>query len=243
MSASTAHDMTSEELAARIEREGFAILPRGIPPDTADALLHALRAVSEESTASQRRGGVRNLLENVPAVRELARSAPVREVAESVLGPHCFAVRGLLFDKTPDANWKVIWHQDLTVAVRERRDVPGCGPWSEKAGVPCVQPPTSVLEDMVAVRVHLDDCGEDNGPVRVLAGSHREGRLSSSSIPGWLERGAPVDCLVPRCGLLVMRPLLLHASSPARAPAHRRVIHLEFAARPLPGGLEWHASV
>ncbi|RKI65833.1 phytanoyl-CoA dioxygenase [Corallococcus sp. AB049A] len=235
--------MTSEELAARIEREGFAILPRGIPPDTADAPLHALRAVSEEATAAQRRGGVRNLLENVPAVRELARSAPVREVAESVLGPHCFAVRGLLFDKTPDANWKVIWHQDLTVAVRERRDVPGCGPWSEKAGVPCVQPPTSVLEDMVAVRVHLDDCGEDNGPVRVLAGSHREGRLSSSSIPGWLERGAPVDCLVPRCGLLVMRPLLLHASSPARTPAHRRVIHLEFASRPLPGGLEWHASV
>ncbi|MHA7634683.1 phytanoyl-CoA dioxygenase family protein [Corallococcus sp. M7] len=235
--------MTSGELAARIEREGFAILPHGITPDTADALLHALRAVSEEATVSQRRGGVRNLLENVPAVRELARSRSVREAAESVLGPHCFAVRGLLFDKTPDANWKVIWHQDLTLAVRERRDVPGFGPWSEKAGVPCVQPPTSVLEDMVAVRVHLDDCGEDNGPVRVVAGSHREGRLASLSIPGWLERGAPVDCLVPRCGLLVMRPLLLHASSPARAPAHRRVIHLEFAARPLPGGLQWHASV
>lgn len=235
--------MTSEELAARIEREGFAILPHGITPATADALLHALRSVSEEATASQRRGGVRNLLENVPAVRELARSKPVREAAESVLGPHCFAVRGLLFDKTPAANWKVIWHQDLTVAVRERREVSGFGPWSEKAGVPCVQPPTSVLEDMVAVRVHLDDCGEDNGPVRVLAGSHRQGRLSSSNIPGWLERSAPVDCLVPRRGLLVMRPLLLHASSPARVPAHRRVIHLEFAAQPLPGGLEWHASV
>ncbi|AFE07716.1 hypothetical protein COCOR_07749 [Corallococcus coralloides DSM 2259] len=235
--------MASEELPARIEREGFAILPRGITPATADALLQALRPVKEEASTAQRRGGVRNLLENVPAVRELARSGPVREAAGSILGPHCFAVRGLLFDKTPDANWKVIWHQDLTVAVRERRDVPGFGPWSEKAGVPCVQPPTSVLEDMVAVRVHLDDCGEDNGPVRVLAGSHREGRLSSSSIPDWLERSAPVDCLVPRCGLLVMRPLLLHASSPARVPAHRRVIHLEFAARPLSGGLEWHARV
>ncbi|WP_233597198.1 MULTISPECIES: phytanoyl-CoA dioxygenase family protein [unclassified Corallococcus] len=243
MSPSTAHDMASEELAARIEREGFAILPHGITPATADALLQALRPVNEEAATSQRRGGVRNLLENVPAVRELARSNPVREAAASVLGPHCFAVRGLLFDKTPDANWKVIWHQDLTVAVRERRDVPGFGPWSEKAGVPCVQPPTSVLEGMVAVRVHLDDCGEDNGPVRVLVGSHREGRLSSSSIPGWLERSAPVDCLVPRRGLLVMRPLLLHASSPSRVPAHRRVIHLEFAARPLPGGLEWHARV
>ncbi|WP_375755288.1 phytanoyl-CoA dioxygenase family protein [Corallococcus exercitus] len=237
------HGLASEELAARIEREGFAILPRGITPDTADALLHALRSVSEEAEPAQRRGGVRNLLENVPAVHELARSAPVREAAGSVLGPHCFAVRGLLFDKTPDANWKVIWHQDLTVAVRERHDVPGFGPWSQKAGVPCVQPPTSILEAMVAVRVHLDDCGEDNGPVRVLAGSHLEGRLSSSRIPAWLERSTPVDCLVPRCGLLVMRPLLLHASSPARVPAHRRVIHLEFAASPLPGGLEWHSRV
>ncbi|WP_223639792.1 phytanoyl-CoA dioxygenase family protein [Corallococcus sp. EGB] len=242
MSPSTTHDVTAE-LAERIEREGFAILPHGITPDAADALLQALHSVSEDAAASQRRGGVRNLLENVPAVRELARSGHVREAAEAVLGSHCFAVRGLLFDKTPDANWKVIWHQDLTLAVRERRDVPGFGPWSEKAGVPCVQPPTSVLEDMVAVRVHLDDCGEDNGPVRVLAGSHREGRLHSSLIPGWLERSPPVDCLVPRCGLLVMRPLLLHASSPARVPAHRRVIHLEFAARPLPGGLEWHARV
>ncbi|WP_244238853.1 phytanoyl-CoA dioxygenase family protein [Corallococcus carmarthensis] len=237
-SASSTHDRT-----AHIEREGFAVLSQGITPGTADALLQALAPMSEEAATPQRRGGVRNLLENVPAVRDLARSGPVREAAESVLGPHCFAVRGLLFDKTPDANWKVIWHQDLTIAVRERRDVPGFGPWSEKAGVPCVQPPMSILEGMVAVRVHLDDCGEDNGPVRVLSGSHREGRLSSSSIPGWLERTAPQDCLVPRCGLLVMRPLLLHASSPARVPGHRRVIHLEFAAQALPGGLEWHARV
>ncbi|MCY1040580.1 phytanoyl-CoA dioxygenase family protein [Corallococcus sp. bb12-1] len=231
--------MTSE-LNARIEREGFAILPHGISTETVEALLQALHPVSAGATP-QRRGGVRNLLEDVPAVRELARAAPVREAAEAVLGSHCFAVRGLLFDKTPDANWKVLWHQDLTIAVRERCDVPGFGSWSEKAGVPCVQPPTEVLEDMVAVRVHLDDCGEDNGPVRILAGSHREGRLSAALIPSWLERTEPQDCVVPRGGLLVMRPLLLHASSPARVPAHRRVIHLEFATRALPGGLEWHA--
>ncbi|MBE4750395.1 phytanoyl-CoA dioxygenase family protein [Corallococcus sp. ZKHCc1 1396] len=239
--------MTSEqdaraELNARIDRDGFAILSRGISPETVEALLQELHPVSDGAN-TQRRGGVRNLLENVPAVRELARSVPVREAAEAILGPRCFAVRGLLFDKTPDANWKVLWHQDLTIAVRERRDLPGFGPWSEKAGVPCVQPPTQVLEDMVAVRVHLDDCGEANGPVRILAGSHREGRLSAALIPRWLERTEPQDCLVPRGGLLVMRPLLLHASSPARVPAHRRVIHLEFAAHALSGGLQWHARV
>jgi hypothetical protein len=112
---------------------------------------------------------MRNLFDVAPGVRALATSAPVRTVAEAALGPHCFAVRGILFDKTPDANWKVIWHQDLTVAVRARAAVAGFGPWSEKAGVPHVQPPVDVLEQMVAVRVHLDDCGPDNGPVRVLA--------------------------------------------------------------------------
>jgi hypothetical protein len=234
--------MTSEQ-AEHLEREGFTLHPRGIPPGHADALLQALRPVGAEDASAPRRGGVRNLLENVPAVRDLARMGPVREAAEAVLGPGCFAVRGLLFHKTPDANWKILWHQDLTIAVRERRDVPGFGPWSEKAGVPCVQPPTPLLEAMVAVRVHLDDCGEDNGPVRVLAGSHRAGRIRAEDIPGWLERTEPRDCLVPRCGLLVMRPLLLHASSPARRPAHRRVIHLEFAAHALPGGLEWQARV
>jgi ectoine hydroxylase-related dioxygenase (phytanoyl-CoA dioxygenase family) len=93
---------------------------------------------------------------------------------------------------------------------------------------------------MVAVRRHLDDCGAENGPVRVLPGSHRVGRLGSEEIAAWRERTPPVECLVPRGGLLVMRSLLLHASSPATAPVHRRVLHLESAAETLPGGLEWH---
>ena len=102
-----------------------------------------------------------------------------------------------------------------------------------------MQPPISVLERMVAVRVHLDDCGADNGPVRVLPGSHRAGRLRAAEIAGWRQRIAEVSCIVPRGGLLVMRPLLLHASSPARRPGHRRVIHIEYAATNLHSGLEW----
>ena len=119
--------------------------------------------------------------------------------------------------------------------MQERIDVPGFGPWSIKSGVPHVQPPVEVLEQMVAVRLHLDDCGEENGPVRVLPGSHRLGRMVN---PPW---GVPsgVSCVVPRGGVLLMRPLLWHASSPAASPAHRRVVHIEFAAMPLPGGLKW----
>src|SRR4051812_47966947 len=89
---------------------------------------------------------VRNALE-IPTVRSLVPK--LREL----VGPSAFAVRGILFDKTAASNWKVPWHQDLTITVRSRIEVPGFSNWSMKAGVCHVQAPVCVLERMVAVRV------------------------------------------------------------------------------------------
>jgi ectoine hydroxylase-related dioxygenase (phytanoyl-CoA dioxygenase family) len=225
-----------------IERDGFAVLDGVVPDSTVAALLPALAEVEHEG-AIERRGSIhaiRNLLEAVPALRSLANSDGVRSLVEPILGSGCFVVRGILFDKTPRANWKVAWHQDLTIAVKEQKEVPGFGPWSQKAGIPHVQPPVEVLERMLTVRVHLDDCSLENGPVQVLPGSHVQGRLSTDEIQRWRERETPVPCICPSGGVLVMRPLLLHASSPAMLPAHRRVVHLEFAAEELHSELEWH---
>ena len=232
------HTAEQQDLATAIARDGWAVTPPLVPQLELDALVAALAPLAADA-----RGGIRNLLDAVPAVRALATSPAVRSVAEAVLGPECFAVRALLFDKTPDANWKVVWHQDLTIAVRKRAIVVGYGPWSEKAGVPHVQAPTELLERMLAVRVHLDDCGADNGPVRVITGSHRVGRLSGTAIDAWRGGAEAVDCLAERGAILAFRPLILHASSPATAPAHRRVVHLEFAAEALDPPLEWHARV
>ena len=102
-----------------------------------------------------------------------------------------------------------------------------------------MQPPVAVLERMLTVRLHLDDCGADNGPLRVVRGSHAHGRLTDGQAKRWEQTGEVVACLVPKGGALLMRPLLLHASAPAEAPRHRRVIHLEYAADPLPHGLRW----
>jgi ectoine hydroxylase-related dioxygenase (phytanoyl-CoA dioxygenase family) len=173
---------------------GWATTPAIVESSALDELLAAIQPVAD---AHGDRGGVRNLLD-LPAVRELARSPAVRAIANGALGAGAFAVRGILFDKTPEANWKVIWHQDLTIAVQARVDADGFGPWSEKAGVPHVQPPSSVLERMVAVRVHLDACGDGNGPVRVLPGSHRVGRLGPAAIDQWRATAPPVDCHVER---------------------------------------------
>jgi ectoine hydroxylase-related dioxygenase (phytanoyl-CoA dioxygenase family) len=226
----------------RLDRDGFALIEHVLPAERVATLLHALS--SAEGEGVRRREGVyaiRNLLD-VPEVAALAGSRPIRDLVEPVLGEDAFAVRGILFDKTPDANWKVAWHQDLTIAVRARHPMDGFGPWSEKAGVTSVQPPATVLERMLTVRVHLDACGPDNGPVQVLPGSHRAGRLAPDQIDVWRAEAAPVATCLDAGGVLLMRPLLLHASSPARSPAHRRVIHLDFAADPLPPPLEWHTT-
>ncbi len=234
--------MTVAMVTGGIEHDGFVVIPQALSGAETHALDTAVSGLTERVRATSR-GGARGLFQVVPEIRALTSHPAVRAAAVAALDPNCFPVRALLFDKTQAANWKVAWHQDLTIAVRARRDVAGYGPWSSKAGVPHVQPPIPVLERMVAVRVHLDDCCDDNGPVRVLPGSHRAGLLRAAEIEAWRRRVAEVSCIVPRGGLLVMRPLLLHASSAAKSPVHRRVIHIEYAATELTGGLEWYEAV
>ena len=172
----------------------------------------------------------------------LAFSAALRTLVEPVLGPNAFAVRGLLFDKTPEANWMVPWHQDLTITVQERLEAEGFGPWTIKGGVVNVQPREDVLRGILAIRIHLDANDHQNGPLRVIPGSHKLGRLTAEQIAKWDKSGS-VECLVPRGGALLMRPLLLHASSACLSPKSRRVIHLEYSSEDLPDGLRWHTKV
>ena len=223
--------------------DGFAIVPNVIPREWVAELIDVVQGIDARAGVRGKAGAtyaVRRLCEIVPAVRVLSTSREIRALVEPFLGPSARVVRSLLFDKNPEANWKVPWHQDLTIAVKERRDVEGFGPWSVKADVVHVQPPASVLAEMMTVRLHLDDCGPGNGPLRVLPGSHRMGVLDAAAIADARNRIAEATCAVGAGGVVLMRPLLLHASSPATVAGHRRVVHLEFAAADLPGGLEWH---
>ncbi|HVH69862.1 MAG TPA: phytanoyl-CoA dioxygenase family protein [Candidatus Dormibacteraeota bacterium] len=220
------------DLARMVEETGFVVVPRCLDEEMVQRLCACLSAATYAT---------RNLL-TVPIVRELATSPSVRALAETVLGKKCFAVKATFFNKTQEANWKVVWHQDLTIAVRERLDVDGFGPWTTKGGVWHVQPSAEVMSGILAIRLHLDESGLDNGPLRVIPGSHRNGRLSAEQVRQRKEEPA-VTCTVPKGGALLMRPLLLHASSECAVVKSRRVIHLEFAAAELPLGLHWHDKV
>lgn len=233
---------TCPDWFAQLELDGFSVVEALLDSPAIAKLISSIKRATPRGagrTEPKAIHALRHLHQTVPDIRQLANSDRVRSLVESVLGPTALVVRSLFFDKTPNANWKVAWHQDLTIAVRERIDTPGFGPWSVKDGVPHVQPPVSILERMLTVRIHLDDCGEDNGPLQVLPGSHLAGRLDAKSIELWRTERSALSCLVEAGGVVLMRPLLLHASTSSSRPAHRRVIHLEFASDPLPGGLEW----
>ena len=233
------------DYAEQMRANGFAVFHDVISAEMVAKLVDVLAGASAADSVRRRGGdsfGIRNLLNTVPAVRELAESDLIRSIVEPIIGLKAKVVRGIFFDKTPQANWKVTWHQDLTIAVRQEKHAPGFDGWSRKARVPHVRPPDAILEQILTLRVHLDDSDESNGALRIIPGSHQYGRLDAERIAKLVLESSPRVCEVRRGGVLVMRPLLLHASSAAQTPAHRRVVHLEFSAAELPGGLEWHGS-
>jgi ectoine hydroxylase-related dioxygenase (phytanoyl-CoA dioxygenase family) len=224
-------------LTSCLADDGFALVERAVDMRS----IEALKAVfAEADMARAERGGEIFGARNLFAVAEVRVMADVlRARLREVTGERLHAVRGLFFDKTQGANWPVPWHQDLTLAVKTRREIAGWTNWTVKRGVPHVQPPPALLTRMITARLHLDDCAADNGALRVIPGSHARGTLTRKDVDTAKKRGAVTICA--RAGdALLMKPLLLHASSPAQTPSHRRVLHIEFApVSLLPDELAW----
>ena len=222
-----AEDITIEEGVAA---DGFAIVRQVLGSAALAQLGAALSALDAGA-------GQRDLAARVAEVGALARSGSIRALVEPVLGPQAALVRSIFFNKSVELNWQVAWHQDVTIAVREQASVAGFGPWSVKQGMPHVQPPAALLEHLLTVRLHLDDADEQNGALWVVPGSHLRGRLPAADASA-AAAGARL-CAVQAGDAMLMRPLILHASRKSVSARPRRVVHLEFAATPLPAPLSW----
>ncbi len=208
-----------------IEENGFAIVPEVFAPEQITGVRESL-----SGTALRRsRAGIRHALKHA-AVAELARDSRLLVIAQEILGSGALPFRATLFDKSPGANWLVVWHQDTLLPLRERFEVLGWGPWSVKEGIIYAHAPASALGSVLALRIHLDDSTAQNGPLRVLPKTHTLGVLDDCVIQGLAATVPPVDCLVQKGGVLAMRPLLIHSSSKSRVDAPRRVLHIEYAA-------------
>jgi len=205
-------------------KNGFALIPDVFSAPELDSISRELAI----APLKRSRAGIRHLL-SVPAIAALARDSRLLELATDALSCQPVPFGATLFDKSVEANWLVVWHQDTALPLLERREAPGWGPWSEKSGIVYAHAPAAALEQVVALRVHLDDSTPDNGPLRVLPGTHEMGVLNDEQIRANAQRLEPVACTVDRGGVLAMRPLLVHASSKVATEAPRRVIHLEYA--------------
>jgi ectoine hydroxylase-related dioxygenase (phytanoyl-CoA dioxygenase family) len=202
---------------------GFSIDPDVFSASECDGLLASLSRLGRRG-----RAGTRHLMAHAP-VAALAEDRRMLAIAREALGTQAVPFRATLFEKSSRANWLIAWHQDTALPLVSRFESPEWGPWSEKAGIKHAHAPAWALNRIVALRLHLDDCTSEKGPLQVIPGSHLSGVLPDHDVLQYARTHSSVECLVPRGGVLAMRPLIIHASSKARNWQPRRVLHIEYA--------------
>ncbi len=221
-----------DSITAQLEKSGYAIIPDVLGTDEISNVERFINDIGNDVA------GTRRLIDR-PWCRELADRFTLDTRLSGALPTDARAVQCTLFVKSTASNWLVSIHQDLSIPVAERVDDPEYHGWSEKEGELFVQPPVSILNEVVAVRLHLDDSDEFSGALRVVPGSHRFGRLTAALAKKVRSAQGEVCVRVPRGGVMVMKPLLLHASSKASINHRRRVLHFVFGPASLPGPLRW----
>ena len=216
----------------QLSRDGAQLIPAALTRSDLERLEQAL-----VGTAANRPG---TRLTGITAISELlSPEATIGRHAADRLGPAARPVRALLFNKTPDQNWSLGWHQDRTIAVTGRADLPGFSNWTVKSGIQHVEPPFQLLEQMLTLRVHLDPVGADNAPLLVAPGSHRLGRLMEAELLPAVAHLGSRACLAQRGDIWIYATPIVHASGASARPEARRVLQVDYCAADLPAGLAW----
>jgi ectoine hydroxylase-related dioxygenase (phytanoyl-CoA dioxygenase family) len=221
-------------------RNGFAILHGIFSTEEIKNILSAIETADTSKSTfikSSDLFAIRQFLKEVPETLPLVFNEQLNRVISKIFGSDYFVVKSIYFDKPETSNWFVSYHQDLTISVDKKTEVEGFGPWSIKQNQFAVQPPLSILENNFTVRIHLDETNENNGALRVIPGSHLKAIYRPETID-WTKEEELI-CSVPKGGVMIMRPLLLHASRRTTNNKKRRVIHIEFSNQQLPSSLQW----
>ncbi|WP_346984354.1 phytanoyl-CoA dioxygenase family protein [Chryseobacterium sp. POE27] len=180
---------------------------------------------------------IRQFLKEIPEVKDLIFNENIKSIVKDIFGSDYFVVKSIYFDKPEKSNWYVAYHQDLTISVDRKAELPGFGPWTTKQNQFAVQPPLEILENIFTIRIHLDDTDENNGALKVVPRSHAKGIYRPETIDWSVE--TEEICNVDKGGIMIMKPLILHGSNRTTNGKKRRVIHIEFSDRELPEALNW----
>ncbi|MGC4035654.1 MAG: phytanoyl-CoA dioxygenase family protein [Chitinophagaceae bacterium] len=225
-------------------QNGFSIVENVYSSCEVEALLQQInRANTNKETfrKSAELFAIRQFLKEVPSTLDILLNDKLKTLLEQLFDGNHFIVKSIYFDKPQASNWFVSYHQDLTISVDKKIEQLGYESWTIKQNQFAVQPPLDILQNIVTVRIHLDDTNENNGALRVIPTSHRRGVCRPEAIDWNVEQ--QINCNVPQGGIMLMKPLLLHSSGRTTNNKQRRVIHIEFSNRELPDGLNWSERI
>lgn len=219
---------------------GFAVINNVFSQKELEEINHVLRNIDtskENFRKSEDLFAIRQFLKEVPEIKDLVFNENIQKVVKEIFGEHYFVVKSIYFDKPETSNWYVAYHQDLTISVDKKLDLPDFGPWTTKKNQFAVQPPLDILENIYTIRIHLDDTDENNGALKVVPKSHSKGIYRPETIDWTIE--TEEICNVEKGGIMMMKPLTLHGSNRTTNGKKRRVIHIEFSDMELPEVLQW----
>ncbi len=220
---------------SQLSKQGYQIIPDLYTDSEIDQVLRYITL-----HIPQEQFGLREFISIHAELKPVLFNAKLKALIESI-SKTAKPIKSIYFDKPPNANWIVNWHQDLTINVKGKAELPGFKNWRVLKGRTVVQPPRAFLENIFTIRIHLDDCSKENGALRIIEGSHQDGVMEvKNGISELLEK--EVVCEVPKGGVLLMKPLALHASKRTENKENRRVIHIEFTDQKLPEPLEWNEA-
>jgi ectoine hydroxylase-related dioxygenase (phytanoyl-CoA dioxygenase family) len=231
---------TIAQIKAQFEKDGFTIIEQVYDDSEIAHILSILEAINTSAPSFRKTKdlfAIRRFFQEVPQAVEPIFTDRIKKFIHAIMGEGFFVVKSIYFDKPQDSNWFVAFHQDLTISVAEKKEVPGFGPWTAKQGYYAAQPPLDLLQDNFTIRIHLDDTTADNGALKVIPQSHTKGIYRPETIDFSAE--GITTCTIQKGGIMLMKPLLMHASGRTTDGNRRRVIHIECSKSELPSELSW----
>ncbi|WP_372371489.1 phytanoyl-CoA dioxygenase family protein [Candidatus Uabimicrobium sp. HlEnr_7] len=210
-----------------LKSQGFFKAQQKISSSKIDSLLECIEQIKPNHSYPK---SIRYRKNKLYAIRNLIQiSSPIKDIlSDTIIKNICrgsVIIHSLLFDKITEANFRVPFHQDIVM--------PHHGADKIVTNVPHKNLPPEILEQLIVMRIHLDDNNIDNGPLQVIPQTHSQGIISDKGISNIVQKKNKHVCTMLRGEILLMKPLLLHSSNRSSSHKHRRVIHLVFAPRSL----------
>ncbi|KRD08166.1 phytanoyl-CoA dioxygenase [Flavobacterium sp. Root901] len=231
------------KLSAGITTEGFSIINDVFTKNEIEKIISLIDEKTKNNLnnntfrQSQDLFAIRQFHKEVPETLNIIFNQNLKKIIESNFGKGYFITKSIYFDKPEKSNWFVAYHQDLTISVNKKIEAENFENWTVKQNQFAVQPPKEILEDNFTIRIHIDKTTKENGALKVINNSHSRGILRIENLD--FENEKETVCEVDKGGIMIMKPLLFHASNKTINNERRRVIHIEFSRQGLPPGLEW----